>query len=96
METFWVVVILISSPVDTHVMTERRRHYASEQECLVAAGETALIYAHQMYVAAKCEARLGAAMPLNPKHGTPRDPARTLTREEICGLDAMPITCRRH
>jgi hypothetical protein len=61
MEIFWAVVFIISSPAETHVIRGYgdKGHYATKEECLAAAGEEALDFVHQMYVATRCEPRLG-------------------------------------
>ena len=63
METFWVVAILISHPSEAHVIDgySARGHYATKVECFVHAGELALDFVHQQFVATRCEARLGHA-----------------------------------
>ena len=63
METFWVVAILISHPSEAHVIDgySARGHYATKVECFVHAGELALDFVHEQFVATRCEARLGHA-----------------------------------
>jgi hypothetical protein len=60
---FGVVVILISHPSKAHVIDgySARGHYATKVECFVHAGELALDFVHQQFVATRCEARLGHA-----------------------------------
>jgi hypothetical protein len=69
MEIFWVVVFLISSPTDTHVIQSYGDlgHYPAREACLVGAGEEALKLVHQMYVATRCEWRyqIKGAQPAN-------------------------------
>jgi hypothetical protein len=43
------------------------------QECLVAAGEKALVYLHQQYVATRCELRVETASKSKPPRRAPDD-----------------------
>jgi hypothetical protein len=92
MEVFWVVVVLWAGPGETHEMYGARGHYPTKEACLVAAGEEALKFVHQMYVATRCEARLGPAVP----HGPPKaivPPARKITCPDRDIFDSAVVRC---
>jgi hypothetical protein len=61
METFWVVVVLLSHPGETHVVRVPPQHYATREACLEHAAELAMSLVHKRWIATRCEERFEAA-----------------------------------
>jgi hypothetical protein len=69
-ETFWVVLVLLSHPGETRVIREgfHGHHYATQKECLGRASELAMALVRSRWIATTCEERIGKPGPPDPAY----------------------------